>query len=186
MTTLALLDAVSLAAALVGMISLVVWPLFRTRQHMLLVQLAHLGGCALHYGIEGAATATMVISLSAAQVVSSLMWGADPRRKWVGYGMIPATVCASMLTWSGSPSLLAATGTLLIAIGRVQVDAGALRVLVLAGMPFWLAHDIMIGSPLVVADLLSIAMGMMAILRVKGESDRPQLRPSFRLHRKPA
>jgi Bacterial inner membrane protein len=64
-------------------------------------------------------------------------------------------------------SLLAATGTLLIAVGRVQVDPAALRVPVLAGMPFWLAHDILVGSPLVLADLLSIAMGGMAILRAR-------------------
>jgi hypothetical protein len=86
MNALNLLDAVSLAAAFIAMASLVVWPLFTTRTHMLLVQLAHLGGCIVHYGIEGAYTAALVVSLSAAQVTASIVWGEDRRLRWVGYG----------------------------------------------------------------------------------------------------
>ena len=56
-------------------------------------------------------------------------------------------------------------GTLLISVGRVQVDPRALQLLVLAGSPFWLAHDVIVGSPLIIADVLGLTIGVVTLIR---------------------
>ena len=56
-------------------------------------------------------------------------------------------------------------GQTLTALGRMQISPSAMRVLVLSGTLFWAAHDRIIGSPLLVADLLRLAIGAIALLR---------------------
>jgi hypothetical protein len=70
-----------------------------------------------------------------------------------------------VLTWDGPPSGLAAIGQTLIALGRLQRGPSDMRVLVLSGVPFWVAHDVMVASPLVIADLLTLGIGAVALLR---------------------
>ena len=78
---------------------------------------------------------------------------------------MPAIVGTCLLTWHGLPSLLSATGMALIALGRVRVVPAPMRILVLSGLPFWLAHDLIIGSPLAVVDALSLLTGAVALRR---------------------
>ena len=158
-------EALSLSFAVVGALCLVSWPLMKTRNAMLLAQLGLALAFAAHYELEGLRTAALLNGLGALHVASSLLWGTSPRLKWIGYSMIPAILAACLLSWGGLPSILSTTGMLLIALGRVQVDAAAVRLLVLAGSPFWLAHDVLVWSPLAFADLLSIGVGAVALLR---------------------
>ena len=121
---------------------------------MLLVQLGIGVGFGLHYAFMDVATAALVNLLGAVQIVAALAFGTSPRLKWMGYALVPAIVGTCLLTWHGLPSLLSATGMALIALGRVRVVPAPMRILVLSGLPFWLAHDLIIGSPLAVVDAL--------------------------------
>lgn len=141
------------------------WPLLPTRRGMLLVQLGVPAAFAVHYALEGAATAAFLNALGAAQLVSSLLWGRAPHLKWIGHALVPAILAGSVVTWDGLPSLLS---TLLIAVGRIQLDRSRLRTLVLAGAPFWLVHDALVASPVVIADTISIVLGLLAIVRENG------------------
>jgi hypothetical protein len=47
----------------------------------------------------------------------------------------------------------------------MQLSPSAMRVLALSGVLLWAAHDTIIRSPLVIADLLSLTMGAVAVLR---------------------
>lgn len=165
MSSVAPVEMVSWALVLAGAVCVVTWPLFSSRWGMLLAQLVLATSFGLHYAIEGATTAAVLNSLSALQVAAALTFGTSPRLWWVGYALIPATVVGGLVTWSGAPSLLAMIGTLLISVGRVQIDPRALQVLVLAGAPFWLAHDMIVGSPLVIADVLGLGVGLITLVR---------------------
>lgn len=165
MSSLPLIEVASWALVLVGSACLVTWSLFPTRWGMLLAQLLLAASFGLHYAIEGATTAAVLNGLSALQVAAALTFGTSPRLWWVGYALIPATGLGALVTWGGVPSLLAMIGTALVSVGRVQVDPRALQLLVLAGTPFWLAHDVVVGSPLVVADVLSLAIGGVTLAR---------------------
>src|SRR5262249_20366704 len=89
-----------------------------------------------------------------------------PRLRWVYYALVPALGGASLVTWHGLPSVLAATATALSTIGRMQRNEILLRVLLLASTPCWTAHDLMVGSlPGLVADVLSMTTGATMLLR---------------------
>lgn len=58
-------------------------------------------------------------------------------------------IASIVVTWQGAISVLAAIGMVLVSIGRMQQNVVLMRVLVLSGGPAWLAHDLIVGSPLV-------------------------------------
>ena len=61
--------------------------------------------------------------------------------------------------------VLSTAGMMLVALGRTQNDPARLRLLVMAGIPFWLAHDLLVGSPLSIADAISAIVGLSAMLK---------------------
>lgn len=143
-----------------GMICLAVWPLLRTPASMLSVQLGAVAGLSLHYALSGVTTAAVVNALGALQIGFALLWGGRPGMGWVGYALACAMVASAIVTWQGMISILAATGMALVAIGRLQRDARSMRRIVLAGGPFWLLHDVLVASPVAIADALSLAAGL--------------------------
>lgn len=154
------------ACALWGAICMVGWPLCRTRHGMLLVQIGN--GFGVHYALSGCTTAAIVNGLGAGQIAASLLLGTSPWLRWLGLASMPVTLSVCALTWSGVPSVLAGVGQTLMMLGRVQISPSAIRFLVLSGTLFWAAHDRMIGSPLLIVDLLSLAIGSVTLLRQAG------------------
>jgi inner membrane protein len=158
-------DLAAWAFALFGMACLAVWPLFRTQRTMLSLQLSAVGGLSLHYALQGVATAATVNALGAIQIAVSLLCGSRPGLRWIGYALAVAMVASSIVTWQGAVSVLSATGMALVAIGRMQQNPAAMRLIVVAGGPFWLAHDLIIASPIAIADAASLGVGLWQILK---------------------
>ncbi|MDQ7251298.1 YgjV family protein [Dongia sedimenti] len=152
---------------------LAVWPLFRTRGVMLATQLAALALLSLHYALLGVTTAAIVNGLGALQLMACLAFGTHPRLRMLGYGLAGLMIALSIVTWQGLISLLSTTGNVVIAIGRLQVKADRMRLLVLAGTPFWILHDLIIASPVVLADTLCLLVGLAALLWRNGGTQRP-------------
>jgi hypothetical protein len=151
---------------------LAVWPLFRTRRVMLSLQLGALALLSLHYALLGVTTAAIVNGLGTLQLIACLAFGTHPRLRYLGYGLAALMVAASIVTWQGLISLLCTGGNVVIAFGRLQTDANRMRLLVLAGTPFWLLHDILIESPVMLADGLSLLIGVVALVWRNGGSTR--------------
>jgi hypothetical protein len=143
---------------------LAAWPLFRTRCAMLATQLGALALLSLHYALMGVTTAAIVNALGALQLVACLAFGTHPRLRFLGYGLAGLMVVSSILTWQGLISALSTSGNLVIAFGRLQTRADLMRLIVLAGTPFWVLHDLLIESPVVLADVLSLAVGVVALV----------------------
>ena len=160
---------------------------------MLWCQFGIAAGFALHYALTGIQTAAILNAVGGAQVLASLAWGEKKGFRWVVWGTVPLIGLACAVTWSGLPSVLSTAGMMLVALGRTQNDPARLRLLVMAGIPFWLAHDLLVGSPLSIADAISAIVGLSAILRHHRQPpqrplERPEL-PAFpsnvvRLHGK--
>jgi hypothetical protein len=151
---------------------LALWPLFRTRGVMLSIQLGALALLSLHYALLGVTTAAIVNGLGTLQLVACLAFGTHPRLRYLGYGLAGLMVAASILTWQGLISLLCTGGNVVIAFGRLQTKADRMRLLVLAGTPFWILHDLLIESPVVAADTLSLLVGVVALLWRNGGGTR--------------
>jgi hypothetical protein len=157
------------AAAVAGFIAMVCFatiPLFRDRRTMLLAYIGNNLGFALHYALLGHWTAVAMNGLMGVQTVVAIMLVRRPKLCWAYYALMPVLGLASAVTWQGLPSLLAAAAAAVSTIGRMQTNAAALRVLLLASTPFWAAHDLIVGSvPGLIADLLSMAIGTTMLLR---------------------
>lgn len=163
-------------AGLCGIVAtagLAVWPLFRTRCVMLSLQLGALALLSLHYALLGVTTAAVVNALGTLQLVACLAFGTHPRLRWLGYGLAGLMVVSSIATWQGLISLLSTSGNVVIAFGRLQTRADLMRMIVLAGTPFWLLHDLLIESPVVLADTLSLLVGLVALLWRNGAGRAP-------------
>ena len=90
------------------------------------------------------------------------------------YAPIPVVAGATVATWQGWPSCLAAAAAALSTIGRIQSNETVFRVLLLATTPFWAVHDVMVGSlPGLTADILSMATGVVMLLRRSPTADLP-------------
>jgi hypothetical protein len=153
---------------------LAIWPLFRSRSVMLSIQLCALTLLGFHYALLGVTTAAIVNGLGILQLIACLAFGTHPKLRWLGFGLAGLMVASSIVTWQGLLSLLCTGGNVVIAFGRLQTKADRMRLLVLAGTPFWLLHDLLIESPVVVADILSLLVGLVALLwRNGGGTRRP-------------
>ncbi len=143
-----------------GIACLTVWPMFRTRALMLLLQLAGLFGVSLHYSLVGATTAAVVNTLGIVQIVGSLLIQSRLTQYRTGYILAAIMVGSSIFTWQGIVSGLSTSGMLLVTVGRSQANANLMRALVLAGQPFFLANDLIIQSPLAASDALCLILGI--------------------------
>jgi Bacterial inner membrane protein len=159
-------NPVATAAGLAGMVCLAVWPLFRTRSTMLMTYIGNNLAFVVHYALLHQWTAVSMNGLMGVQTVVAIWLVRQPRLRWVYYAFMPALAAASLVTWHGAPSFLAAAATTLSTLGRMQSNEIVLRILLLASTPWWTAHDLAVGSlPGLVADLLSMATGATMLLR---------------------
>ena len=154
-----------------GMLCLIFWPLFKTRTAMLLVQLGIGIGLGVHYGLLGAWTGALMNALCAVQVAAAIPIERRPELRWIYHAIVPAIAAASVVTWAGWPSAFAALGMVFLTLGRMQSNLLWLRALLLAAVPFWLVHDVLVGSlPAVIADTASFGIGAAMLWRHHGRA----------------
>lgn len=150
------------AATVAGVLAVAIngsWPLVRSRQRVLVLQVFASLLFGLHYLLLGATTAAAMSAVGVAQNVGV----ASIRGRAGRLGVLGATVVAGLAvtaaTWSGLPSLCAQSAQLLAAVGRMQRSTQALRWYFLAGAGFWIAHDLQAGSPWVLmSDALAVGV----------------------------
>jgi hypothetical protein len=149
-----------------GIVCLVAWPLLRTRTAMLLVYLGN-SLCFLgHYALLGRWTAVAMNGVLALQTVVALGLSKTPRLAVARYALVPIPATAAIATWDGMPSLLCVAATTLSTIGQIQGNETTMRCFLLASIPFWTIHDLMVQSlPGIVADVFSAATGVAMLAR---------------------
>lgn len=170
--TISPLDVLVVLSALFGAACLLAWPFFRSRAAMLTVQFGVGAGFSLHYALLGASTASFANGLGAVQILLSLCFARATKLRWAGYLPVPLMLALAVLTWSGWPSFFAALGTILLAIGRMQSDEKTLRVLVVLGTAPWLAHDLLMASPVAFVDAASLLFGCLCLWLPAGRRQR--------------
>src|SRR5262245_1889001 len=159
-------NPVAAIAGALATVCLAVWPLFRARSTMLTAYVGNNLGFLTHYALLGDWTASAMNGVMGVQTVVAMGLVRWPGLRWAYYALLPALAAGTLLTWSGLPSLLAAGATTASTIGRLQSNEYCLRIWMLASMPCWAAHDILVGSlPGLTADLLSIATGMTMLVK---------------------
>ena len=155
------------AAGFFALVCLAIWPLFRTRNGILLAQLGAGVGFASHYALLGIAAPSLVNMLGSVQTCAALFSTRSRAVNQIGYGLIPLMIGAGIYFWTGPTSALCVAAMGLIALGRMQRNQWALRLLILAGGAFWSAHDYLVGSWIALAaDLMSLTMGLAMLTKM--------------------
>lgn len=129
-----------------GLAAQVVWPLFRSREKILTVQLGAACCYATSYALMGQATGTAVCLTGAIQTTVALLAGDRPWLARMGYVFLPVVLGIGVLTFSGIATFLAVTACCLVMIGRMQSDTLRMRRIQLTASPFGAAHDVLIGA----------------------------------------
>lgn len=150
----------------VGLAGQMIWPLFRNRETILIVQLGAVCSYAASYALLGQSTATGVCLLSAIQTTIALLSGDRAWFSRIGYIFLPFVLVIGALTYSGLPTILAVTASCLMMIGRLQRETLRMRGVQLCASPFGAMHDIAVGAwPNLIGALMSLAIGLTAFRR---------------------
>jgi hypothetical protein len=149
-----------------GLVARMASPLFGRRDTILFAQLAASCCYATSYALLDQKTAAGVCIIGAMQNTVAMLAGDRSRLSRLGYVFIPAVLVLSVLTFSGLPTVLAATACCLMMIGRLQQDLVRMRAIQLGAGPFGAAHDFVVGNwPCLAGALLSTAIAAHALRR---------------------
>jgi hypothetical protein len=162
------------AFGVLGAVCGAIWPLFRTRRSMLLVQSLIAAGISVHYILLGAYTGAMVNMLAGLQALAAIPLGHRPEFRKVYLLTLPLLAVGVAATWSGLPSVFAACGMALVSLGRYQIDTMRFRLLLFASIPFWMGHNALVWSvPGLISDALGAVFVSFTILRERRALRRP-------------
>ncbi|HZH25690.1 MAG TPA: YgjV family protein [Azospirillaceae bacterium] len=158
------------AANILGLLGAVLgatWPLYRSRNGMLLAQVAVAAAFTGHYVlIGGAMTAALMNILAGLQALAAIPLGTRPGFRRVYLLTLPLIAAGTVYTWNGWPSVFAAVAMTLLSIGRYQTDTMRFRVLVGLTLPFWFGNNVLVGSvPGMLSDMFGTLFNAMNLLR---------------------
>ncbi|KAA0598086.1 hypothetical protein J2848_005496 [Azospirillum lipoferum] len=152
-----------------GTLGGMLWPFFRSRTAMLLMQLVPCVCFALHFAMVGAPTAAALNGLAALQVVAALAVGGRPAFRIVYLLILPVIAAVMAVTWTGLPSAFAAAGMALISLARYQTQVARFRGTMLVALPCWFVHNSLVGSvPGMISDVTGIVVNAWMLLRGTG------------------
>jgi len=162
---LANLAPATLAGAL-GVMANCMWPLQRERRVILALQCAGSLMFGLHYLLLGAPTAAAMCVVGIVQGVSAVAISGRRLRLSIFAATILGGLAVTITTFAGVTSVLAQTGSLFTATGRLQRSAQSIRWCFLAGEVFWTSHNLIVGSPWgLTSDTMGVTMLVIGLWR---------------------
>ena len=137
------------------------WPLFRSRRGMLAAQATACAFFTAHFALIGATTGATMTTLAGLQALAAVPLGTRRGFRVVYIAILPVIATAMLASWHGLPSFFAALGLSLTSVGRYQLDVTRFRTLILASIPAWSFHNVLVGSvPGLCSDALTLASGL--------------------------
>src|SRR5215510_585806 len=119
------------ATGVFAMVCFALYPAFRSRSVLLSVYLANNLGFVAHYALLGHWTAVAMNAALGVQTLLAIWLVERPNLRYPYYALVPVLLGATVVTWEGVPSILAATAAGLSTLGRLQRDDTRLRLLML-------------------------------------------------------
>lgn len=162
-----------------GVLGNFAWPLFRTRESMLTAQAMACAFFTVHFLLIGATTGAVMTTLAGLQASLAIPLGTRPGFRIVYLMTLPATAVAVVLTWHGVPSAFAALGLTLTSLGRYQLRVLRFRSMILASIPAWSVHNVLVGSvPGLCSDGMTLLSGGWMLLRTYRQAHPLQVEPA--------
>jgi len=157
-------------AGALGVLANCVWPLQRDRRTILALQCTGAVMFGLHYLLLGAPTAA---AMCVGAVIQGVAAATVANRK-LQLSIVAATLVAGLTVtvtaFAGLPSVLAQTGSLFTAYGRLQRRAQSIRWCFLAAEMFWTTHNVIVGSPWgLTSDTMGVSMLLVGLWRGRAD-----------------
>ena len=132
---------------------------------MLLMQAGGAAAFGVHYLLIGANTAALLLLVAGLQALAAIPLGTRAGFRLVYLATIPAIAVIMALSWQGPASLFASLGLATISLGRYQTRIIPFRALLVACVPFWIVHNVLVWSvPGLFSDALSMTSGLSMLL----------------------
>jgi hypothetical protein len=118
----------------------------------------------------GAPTASAMCAAGVIQGVSAATIASRRIRVSIFAATIVAGLASTVATFTGIPSVLAQTGSLLSATGRLQRSVQTIRWLFLCSEVFWTSHNLIVGSRWgLTSDSVAVTMLLVGLWRGRRE-----------------
>jgi hypothetical protein len=152
----------------VAVAMVLVWPLFSTRRTVLSIQCLGSTAFSAHFLLMGAETAAITSLIALVQVLGSTIVRSHSLL-WLIYGVSSTLlVLATIATWDGLPSILAAIGSLLATVARLQQSTARMKAGFLISAPFWVTHNFLVNSLFgLTVDMVSTTSLTFALCRMR-------------------
>jgi hypothetical protein len=153
-------------AGALGVLANCVWPLQRERRVILALQCAGAMMFGVHYLLLGAPTAAAMCVGAVIQGIAAATIGNRRLQLSIVGATLLAGLTVTVTAFTGLPSVLAQTGSLFTAFGRLQRSAQSIRWCFLIAEGFWTTHNIIVGSPWgLTSDTLGVSMLVVGLWR---------------------
>jgi hypothetical protein len=153
-------------AGALGVLANCVWPLQRERRLILALQCAGALMFGLHYLLLGAPTAAAMCVGSVIQGTSVALIGNRRLQLSIVGAAVATGLAVTVATFAGITSVLAQTGSLLTATGRLQRNVQSIRWCFLAAEAFWTSHNLIVGSSWgLTSDSMAVTMLVIGLWR---------------------
>ncbi|MGH1362796.1 MAG: YgjV family protein [Calditrichia bacterium] len=150
----------------IGIVMNFLWPLFRKRAVMLIVQTIGALFFVAHFFSLGAKTGALMALIAAAQAVLAIPLESKPEFRKIYLLTLPVIAIMVAISWSGWPSVFCAIAMIIISIGRYQTNVMQFRLYLIVAEFFWIAHNILVGSiPGLVSDAVTLTSGISMYFR---------------------
>lgn len=175
MTSFVNSETLALLTGGIAFLTLVSSPLMRSRNSILVLQLCATIFFALHYACIGVMAACAVNMICTIQTVAAILAPESRKLNAIGWALIPVILATAIVFWVGPVSILSSLATIALAVGRMQTDEYKLRILIIVGGAFWIAHDYLVESWIALsADILTLTMGVgMLVSMMLAEQQKP-------------
>ncbi|MFD1789425.1 YgjV family protein [Sphingomonas floccifaciens] len=176
--TVAKTDSLALICGAIALVCVMSWPYAASYRKTVAVQSLGAAAFSVQFACLGAWTASATSILSLTQLVCVAMIGGRRCVRAVCGFSIVALIAITILTWHGTPSLLAVCGSLAGSLARVQKSTTRMKIIFVLGAPFWILHNIAVGAIFALCvDAVSVAGNVSSLKRTARRNARPLLDP---------
>ena len=146
------------------------WPLFRKRAVMLLLQAVGAFFFTAHFGLHGATTGARMALVDGAQALLAIPLEKKPYFRNIYLLTIPVIALLVIISWNGLSSVFCAIAMIIISIGRYQTNVLQFRLYLILAEFFWVGHNILVVSiPGLVSDAVTLSSGIWMYLKERRE-----------------
>lgn len=150
-----------------ALLCVVSWPFFGDYRTAVKIQSAGAAAFALYFLMLGSPTAAIACLISCSQLIIS----ASVADRYVVVRLYGASLILlgflAVVTWHGLPSAFALIGSLVGSVARLQTSTTRMKSFFLAGAPFWLTHNLIVGAAFALGtDVVSLVSNLANLLKI--------------------